>query len=68
MPIAGSVISLVQIKTKMEDTDVYSFECPVWEGVSLPKLVKLFENSGKVIQNIEDFDTLSGCSDTGFVS
>lgn len=37
-------------------------------GVSLPKLVILFENSGKVIQHIEDFDTLSGCSDTGFVS
>lgn len=61
-------MSRVQIKIKMEDTDVYSLECPELEGVSLPKLVKLFENYGKVIQNIEDFDTLSGCSDTGYVS
>lgn len=43
MPIAGSVMSRVQIKINMEDTDVYSLECPELEGVSLPKLVKLLE-------------------------
>lgn len=38
MPTAALVISRVQFKIKMEDTGVYYLDCPVYEGVSLPKL------------------------------
>lgn len=54
MPTAALVISRVQFKIKMEGTDVYYLDCPVYEGVSLPKLATFFENSEKVIQNIQD--------------